>query len=196
MTIPIPQDWAGCEILADDVEVSDVYQEGSSICFVAHMSAMAGGTVRLRKKGAMDMQGKPISHLENRCLKITFSEENMIEEVLYKPTNRVVMSRVDNLLVAQRDCGSFQVEQPEGTEIPCGIGEFHTKISRIGQTQIAEIEGEFPEADGNVPFLRLDKWRKKGDKCSAAAVASDAVCAAAIGSRTLRQSYFRRSRRR
>ena len=87
----------------------------------------------MRKKGAMDMQGKPISHLENRCLKITFSEENMIEEVLYKPTNRVVMSRVDNLLVAQRDCGSFQVEQPEGTEIPCGIGEFHTKISELGR---------------------------------------------------------------
>ena len=156
VTIPIPQDWAGCEILADDVEVSDVYQEGSSICFVAHMSAMAGGTVRLRKKGAMDMQGKPISHLENRCLKITFSEENMIEEVLYKPTNRVVMSRVDNLLVAQRDCGSFQVEQPEGTEIPCGIGEFHTKISRIGQTQIAEIEGEFPEADGKPVAYRIE----------------------------------------
>jgi alpha-mannosidase len=65
--------------------------------------------------------------------------------LLWKPTGAVLLDNVKDFLVAQQDNGSFQIESPEGAEVPAGAGAMRIvscRPSPIGSHLV--IAGEFP----------------------------------------------------
>lgn len=177
VSIEIPEEWPDCEVISGSVNVSEAYRDDLGVHFLADIRPMCAGTVELRRCGRKALSGESVCCMENRFLKIVLSERYMIEEAVYKPTNRTIMSQVNNLLILQRDCGSFQVEQPEGNEIICGVGSFSVRMERIGRMQIGRIKGAFADADGvplaygielrleeDVPYVDMDvhvDWRSE-----------------------------------
>lgn len=148
ISIELPEEWPNCSVTSSSLGVSDVYCDDRRIHFLADIPPMCSGTIVLCRSEDNLAKRQSICCLENRFLKIVLSDRYMLEEVVYKPTNRVIMSQVNNLLVLQRDCGSFQVEQPEGNEIICSVGSFNVGAEQIGRTQIGTIIGTVPDDDG------------------------------------------------
>lgn len=158
--IPLPDEWQEACVTEEDDSITDIYQKDRALHCIVHVPPMASKIVRVKRGKCLPVQKEETLCLENTVLKIALSNRTMIEEVRYKPTNRIVMAQANDLLVVERDLGSYQVEQPFGTEIACAVGDFRVEMRKIGQIQVGTIVGAFADDDGrSVPYrieMRLD----------------------------------------
>ncbi|HEV7300319.1 MAG TPA: glycoside hydrolase family 38 C-terminal domain-containing protein [Tepidisphaeraceae bacterium] len=84
--------------------------------------------------------------LENEYLSVHLTAGGGIEQIVWKPTGRVLVEAAGGLLVAQRDDGNFQIESPNGCEVPAIAGTL--TLQRVADTALgrcAVLQGAFPK---------------------------------------------------
>ncbi len=111
------------------------------------------------EKGALNLpswQEVESASLENDLVKMDFDAQNGISKLIWKPSGAVLMENAGTWLVAQRDDGNFQIENPASAEVAASSGSLKLKRlenSVLGQT--VRLSGGFPpliwaEADNHL----------------------------------------------
>ncbi len=110
------------------------------------------------------------ARLENEWIRLDFDAQNGLARLIWKPTGAVLIENAGDWLVAQRDDGNFQIENPAGAEVAAssGVLRLETLESPLGQT--ARLSGEFPSFSwaGDTNFLRFSaefSCRPSAPKC-------------------------------
>lgn len=90
--------------------------------------------------------------LENEQIRLEFNTEDGISRLVWKKSGKVLLENAGSWLVLQSDAGNFQIENPNGAEVPASLGsmELETRSSPLGQT--VRLSGEFPALE----------WMKNG----------------------------------
>ena len=145
--VPLPLNWSGVARVTDGNEEPCAFEVRESICNVlVNVPAVGYQTVRLEAGTSPN----PVLHsvetavLENRWIRVEMDTVWGIGKLIWKPTGTVLLENAGSWLVAQRDDGNFQIENPAGPEVAAASGtlRLQTEVSALGQT--AYLSGEFP----------------------------------------------------
>ncbi len=82
--------------------------------------------------------------LENEWIRVEFDTVWGIGKLVWKPTNMVLLENAGSWLVAQRDDGNFQIENPAGPEVAAASGTLRLQSQESLMGQTARLSGEFP----------------------------------------------------
>lgn len=149
--VALPEGWRGASAARLDGAPVEVFDGGDGCArlnlrlrpMAAHHLELDSGDWRAEPAQSCDV-------LENEWIRMEFEPASMIARMVYKPTGRVMMQNVRDLLVFQRDEGNFQIENPVQSEVCGAVGKFQHRLYRRGNCGFAEIEGYIPDRD-NAP---------------------------------------------
>lgn len=84
--------------------------------------------------------------IENEYIYFECDTCNGIRQLVWKQTGKALLTNCGDFLVVQQDRGSFQIEEPVGSEVPAIAGGFN--IYRYNDSELAQhlvISGVFPQ---------------------------------------------------
>jgi alpha-mannosidase len=89
------------------------------------------------------------AHIENEYLILECDRGSLIKRLMWKETGKSVVENASDLLIVQRDHGSFQIEEPRDAEILASLGK--VEVVLYGATAIGQrivLQGAFPGIPG------------------------------------------------
>jgi alpha-mannosidase len=93
--------------------------------------------------------------LANEFLRVELDSSRGLRRLVWVPTGRVLIDGAPDLLLVQADAGSFQIEQPVGTEVGASLGR--RTLHTFASADRVMLAGEFPVLDFLGPAPRL-RW--------------------------------------
>lgn len=148
--IPLPPGWQGVSAVAAGSRPIPFAVEGGMVELEAEVPAAGLQAVELAEgppPAAAVRQDMAAAVLENDYIRLECDSRRIITRLIWKPTNRLLLKDVGDLIVLQQDQGNFQIEEPVGAEIPAAAGDYKivsAASSPVGQSLV--IEGRFPAA--------------------------------------------------
>lgn len=83
--------------------------------------------------------------IENEYIYLECDAHSGIRQLVWKQTEKALIAKCGDFLVVQQDRGSFQIEEPIGSEVPASAGEMRVyKYADSGVAQRLAITGVFP----------------------------------------------------
>ena len=144
---PLPMGWQGVARVTDSdgrecpFEVRDgMVRTMTETPAVGHRQI----TLEANDSAAPIWEPTDAATLENDGFRLDFDNQSGVGKLTAKPTGKVLWENAGSWLVAQRDDGNFQIENPTGPEVAASSGAFRLErlISPLGQT--VRLSGEFP----------------------------------------------------
>jgi alpha-mannosidase len=89
------------------------------------------------------------THIENEYLILECDRSSLITRLIWKETGHSIVENASDLLIVQRDHGSFQIEEPRDAEIPASMGKVELvqyEATDVGQRIV--LRGVFPGIQG------------------------------------------------
>lgn len=146
--IPLPSGWQGVgAVLAGCRPVPFAVEDGM-VELVTEVPAAGLQAVELTEglsPAVAIRQDMAAAVLENDYIRLECDSRRIITRLIWKPTNRLLLKDVEDLIVLQQDQGNFQIEEPVGAEIPAAAGDYRivsATNSPVGQSLV--INGRFP----------------------------------------------------
>lgn len=145
--LPLPPGWAGIARAMDENGVPCAFEVRDNVCrALVDVPATGYRAIRLEAGIApvLACSAANAAALENEWIRVELNTVWGIGKLIWKPTHTVLLENAGSWLVAQRDDGNFQIENPAGPEEAASSGtlRLHTQESPLGQT--VYVSGEFP----------------------------------------------------
>ena len=150
MRLSLPEHWNGISEITVNGRLNEQYWiDNEEVVLKTELLPMSATVIQMKEGSKRRREEKrPINVLENTYIRLEFDQSSLIHKLIYKPAETVIAERIDDLLVIQRDRGNFQIEEPIGSELLCGSGNYDFELYQEGHVQYAIIKGEFPPFDG------------------------------------------------
>ncbi|MBC7805506.1 MAG: alpha-mannosidase [Akkermansiaceae bacterium] len=155
--IQVPSGWAGIARVTD--------RDGTSLSFAVKEGIVAAddvvrvrcdvpatgyATIQLEAGAAEEAVWNPVgtaAAIENAWIRVEFDTEFGVKRLVWKPTGAVLLENAGSWLVAQRDDGNFQIENPSGAEVGAASGTIRLEEASSPLGQTVRLSGEFPPLD-------------------------------------------------
>ncbi|MBC8103682.1 MAG: alpha-mannosidase [Cytophagales bacterium] len=145
--VPLPSGWSGVSRVTDSHGASCPFAVEGDVVRVRSEAAATGYAAIEMEFGASPVAGweaAATATLENEWVRAEFDPVQGIRKLIWKPTGAVLMENAQSWLVAQRDDGNFQIENPAGPEVTASSGtlRLEERDSLLGRS--VRLSGEFP----------------------------------------------------
>ena len=152
MHVPLPADWAGLEQATLDGQPITIHgkdEDGFALVEADLAPMSAHHLVWTQGAQPFPQPSEMLSDvLENEFIRIEFDGDGMAFRLVHKPSGQVMLKCLNDLLVFQKDEGSFQIEQPVHSEITAASGACLRTMQRNGAIDSAMLTGEIPDPSG------------------------------------------------
>ncbi|MDQ3813736.1 MAG: glycosyl hydrolase-related protein, partial [Armatimonadota bacterium] len=148
LEMPLPPGFAGVSRVAGaNNEAWPFEVQGGVVRIGAEVPAVGFQSFSLQRGSAREAIWHEVESatLENEWIRCDFDGESGLAKLIWKPTGAVLLENAGSWLVAQRDDGNFQIENPSGAEVSACSGSLRLErleASPLGQT--VRLSGEFP----------------------------------------------------
>jgi alpha-mannosidase len=168
VSLPLPEEIGGIRRVSSGEDVVPFETVGESLRFVAEVPSVGvrtfvveydPGKETARNSLLYNWQRVEKAAIENEYIYLECGTSGGIQQLIWKQTGEPLITDCRDFLVVQEDRGSFQIEEPFGSEIGCSARGFEVyEYEGLGLTKRLAITGSFPEIPwaGKGNFL---KWR-------------------------------------
>lgn len=159
-TIELPPGWSGAEIFDRDEKVP-VIQNESQITFLASAPSVGFKSYVMRTSSAQKNTFETVraAMIENEFVRLEGDTAIGIRRIVDKQTNRTLLEDCGDFLIVQEDRGSFQIEEPFGSEIAAEAGTMNLEVyPKTSVCERLQLSGRFP----SLPWAGADNhlsWR-------------------------------------
>lgn len=149
VSLTLPEGLASVENVSDGEKDIPFEIVGSNLRFLSDIPPVGIKTFAVKPGSSASMQ----SHrwqvekavIENEHIYLECDAHSGIRQLVWKRTEKTLVTNCGDFLVIQHDRGSFQIEEPIGSEVPASSGEIRVyKYANSGVAQRLAIAGVFP----------------------------------------------------
>lgn len=146
--IPLPSGWTSVTRVTDARDALCAFALEENVLRIrSEVPATGYTTLRLERGAGLETHFRSVDAavLENEWICLEFDQVQGVAKLVWKPTGEVLLENAGNWLVAQRDDGNFQIENPNGPEVAAATGTLHLEENSetpLGKT--VRLSGEFP----------------------------------------------------